>query len=58
MKRKILAFWQTDTWKQAHSLTVELYQISRSFPKEELYSFTSQLRRAAVSIEANIAEGF
>jgi four helix bundle protein len=38
-------------------LTIELYRLSRTFPKEELYGLTSQLRRAAVSIGANLAEG-
>jgi four helix bundle protein len=45
------------TWNKAHKLTLELYKISRHFPKEELYGVTSQLRRAASSIGANLAEG-
>ena len=44
-------------WAKAHELTIILYEKSRSFPKEEMYGLTSQLRRAAVSIGANIAEG-
>src|SRR6476660_9020743 len=44
-------------WSKAYSLSLELYRLSRSFPKEELYGLTSQLRRAAVSIGANLAEG-
>ncbi len=44
-------------WKLADDLTVEAYRISQSFPKEELYGITSQLRRAAYSVPANIAEG-
>src|SRR6478672_4517313 len=47
--------WQV--WKKAHDLTLELYRISRGFPREEVYGITSQLRRAAVSIGANLAEG-
>jgi hypothetical protein len=39
-------------WSKAYSLSLELYRLSRSFPKEELYGLTSQLRRAAVSIGA------
>ena len=45
------------TWTKAHKLTLDLYQISRGFPKEEIYGLTSQLRRAAASIGANLAEG-
>jgi four helix bundle protein len=44
-------------WKKAHELTLELYRISRQFPREEIYGITGQLRRAAVSIGANLAEG-
>ena len=45
-------------WQQAMDLTVETYNRTRSWPKEELYGLTSQVRRAAVSIPANIAEGY
>ena len=44
-------------WGKAHNLTLELYRISRGFPRDEIYGITSQLRRAAVSIGANLAEG-
>ena len=44
-------------WQRAHQLTLDLYGDSRTFPKEERYRLTSQLRRSAVSIPANIAEG-
>jgi four helix bundle protein len=44
-------------WGMADDLTVRIYQVSKSFPREELYAFTSQLRRAAYSVPANIAEG-
>jgi len=44
-------------WSKAHSLTLDLYRISRGFPREEMFGFTSQLRRAAVSVDANFAEG-
>jgi four helix bundle protein len=44
-------------WSKAHNLTLELYRVSRGFPREEVYGVTSQLRRAAASIGANLAEG-
>ncbi len=44
-------------WKSSHELTLAVYQITKSFPREETYGLTSQIRRAAMSIPANIAEG-
>lgn len=45
-------------WQKAHCFVMSVYQLCRYFPDYELYGITSQLRRAAVSIPANIAEGF
>ena len=45
-------------WQKAHQFVLAVYRFTDSFPKSELYGLTSQLRRAAVSIAANIAEGF
>lgn len=45
-------------WKEAHKLTLLVYKITQVFPKSEIYGLTSQLRRAVVSIESCIAEGF
>lgn len=56
--KKISSFKDLIVWQQAHKLTLEIYNLSRSFPKEELFSLTNQLRRAALSITSNIAEGF
>lgn len=44
-------------WTKAHSLTLDLYRVSRAFPKEEIYGVTSQIRRAAISVGSNLAEG-
>ena len=45
-------------WRKAHALVLDVYHVSTAFPKTETYGLTSQLRRAAVSVPANIAEGF
>jgi four helix bundle protein len=44
-------------WQKAHQLTLDVYAATRTFPKEEIYGLTSQIRRATASIRANIAEG-
>lgn len=45
-------------WQKAHLLVLAVYQLSQNFPKDELYGLTSQLRRSASSVAANIAEAF
>lgn len=45
-------------WQKAHQLVLKVYRLSDDFPNKEIYGLTSQLRRAAISIPANIAEGF
>ena len=52
------SFQELLVWQKAHQLVLSVYRISSEFPKQETYGLTSQLRRAAVSIPANIAEGF
>ena len=47
-----------DVWKMAMALAERLYRETKAFPRDEIYGMTSQIRRAAVSIAANIAEGF
>jgi four helix bundle protein len=50
-------FKKLKVWSKAHELTLWIYQKTRSFPKDEMYGLTSQIRRASASIGANIAEG-
>jgi four helix bundle protein len=50
-------FKKLTVWQKSHSLAVAAYQATAAFPKYELYGLTSQIRRACVSIPANIAEG-
>ena len=45
-------------WQKAHAFVLFVYRVTRHFPKDEIFGLTSQFRRAAVSIEANIAEGY
>ena len=45
-------------WQRAYQLCLEVYKITKRFPTEERYSLTSQIRRAAVSVPSNIAEGY
>jgi four helix bundle protein len=54
---KVKTYRDLETWQKAMDLVEEIYKESRSFPKEETYGLTSQIRRAAVSIPSNIAEG-
>ena len=51
-------FTQLKVWQKAHSFTVNLYKITKDFPSEEKFGLTNQIRRASVSIESNISEGF
>jgi four helix bundle protein len=58
MKAKAERFEDLEVWKKAHKLVLEIYRITRDFPVEERFGLVSQMRRAAISIAANIAEGF
>lgn len=52
------SFENVIAWQKAHAYVLEVYRITRYYPEEEKFGLTSQFRRAAVSIEANIAEGY
>jgi four helix bundle protein len=55
---EIKNFFDLKTWKDAHHITLEVYILTKEFPKDEQFGLVSQMRRAAASIGANIAEGF
>ena len=50
-------FRELKVWQRAHRLALDVYQATKGFPRDEVYSLTSQIRRASVSIPSNIAEG-
>ena len=52
------SFEDVELWQIAHRWVLEIYKFTESFPKQELFGLTSRLRRAAVSVPANFAEGF
>ena len=58
MEEKIKRFQDLFAWQESHKFVLLVYTVSRVFPKEELFALTSQIRRAAVSIPSNIAEGY
>ena len=55
---KVKTFEDLIVWQKAHRLVLEVYAITNGFPKSEVYGITSQMRRAATSVPANIAEGY
>ncbi|MBI1881222.1 MAG: four helix bundle protein [Chloroflexi bacterium] len=55
---QIKNFQELEVWQKAHQLVLAVYRVTKTFPAEEKYGLVSQMRRAAVSIPANIAEGF
>jgi len=58
VKNKIKSFTDLNTWKEGHKLVLDIYRITKNFPREEQFGLTIQLRRAGVSFTSNIAEGF
>jgi four helix bundle protein len=55
---KAKTFQDLEVWKLAHQWVLSVYKMTESFPKHEVFGLTSQLRRAAVSVPGNLAEGF
>ncbi|MGI8470566.1 MAG: four helix bundle protein [Pyrinomonadaceae bacterium] len=51
-------FEDVEIWRKAHTFVLKIYRLTEGFPKHELFGLTSQLRRAAISVPANFAEGF
>ncbi len=58
MEKKIAGFRDLLVWQRAYELALHLYRATKRFPKEETFGLTSQIRRAAASVPANIAEGY
>lgn len=58
MDRSSKSLFELDVWKKSHQLVLDLYSVTSNFPDSELFSLTSQIRRAVISIPANIAEGY
>jgi len=57
-RTRVSSFKDLEIWQRSIGLVEEIYRITKSFPQEETYGLSSQLRRAAISIPSNIAEGF
>jgi four helix bundle protein len=58
MEKETKGFRQLTVWQMAYELTLEIYRLTKIFPKTETYGLISQIQRAVVSIPANIAEGY
>lgn len=55
---KIRSFTDLNAWKEGHQLVLMIYKVLKSFPREEQYALSDQMRRCSISITSNIAEGF
>ena len=57
-KKRIESFTDLNVWQEGHKLVLMIYEITKKFPKDEIFGIISQMKRCAVSITSNIAEGF
>lgn len=55
---KIKKFEDLEVWQMGKQLAIKIYSLTKSFPKDEIFGLTSQMKRAVLSVPANIAEGF
>lgn len=58
IKPKIRSFTDLNSWKEGHKLVLMIYKATESFPQKEQFGLTNQMRRSAISVTSNIAEGF
>ncbi len=56
--RTVRTFEDLEVWQKSKRLALQVYEITTAFPKDEMYGIISQIKRAALSVPANIAEGF
>lgn len=57
-RKKAVKFTDLEAWQYGHALAVDIYKVTKNWPKDEQYGLISQIRRAAVSVTSNLAEGF
>ncbi|MCK5416572.1 four helix bundle protein [Candidatus Parcubacteria bacterium] len=58
MNNKIKTFTDLLVWKEGHKLVLEIYKVTKDFPRDEIFGLVSQMRRCSISITSNVAEGF
>lgn len=58
IRKKIKSFEELTVWQKSHHLVLEIYKITKNYPKDERFALVSQMRRSSISVPANIAEGF
>ncbi len=58
MQGELEGFKKLEAWKKSYELALEIYRLTKMFPREEAYGLTSQMQRAAASVPVNIAEGY
>lgn len=58
VENKVKGFKDLIVWQKSYQLSLEVYKLTKNFPKDEIYGLSQQMRRAAVSIPSNISEGY